>query len=125
MVQLKSAVLYIGTKGEKTLSTLFDDESRYSYISPVIANEICRPQLLGRKRKVEVHNPKKSIEITHAVVLGFYIDGILLSDEFFVSPELNESILVGAPTIRKWRLKRNLETGRVEVNPDVAKFKLI
>lgn len=125
MAQLKSAVFYLGTKGEKTISTLFDDECRYSYIGSVIAEKICKPQLLGRKRKIESHNPKKTIAITHAVVLDFYIDSVLLSDEFFVLPGLGEEIVIGAPTIRKGRMKLNPETGRIEVNPKAANLQLI
>lgn len=61
----------------------------------------------------------------YRVTLDFYINDVLLSDEFWVVPGLSEEAIIGAATMQKWRIKLNLKDDKIEVDLKVAKLQLI
>lgn len=122
---LKHPLLFVGSKGEKTLYTLFDSGANLSCINPEFVDELTEAQSLGRIRRIATASEGHYIEVKEVVRLDFYIDDILLSDEFLVVPGLSEEIIIGAATLQKWRIKLNFEDDRVEVDPKVAKMQLI
>ncbi len=65
------------------------------------------------------------MEITHCVVLDFYLNDVLLSDEFLLVPGLSEEAIIGAATMQKWRIKLDFEHDTVFMDPKVAKMQLI
>lgn len=68
---------------------------------------------------------KSFIEIKERITLDFYINDILLSDEFLVVPALSEEAIIGSATLQKWRIKLDFEHDTVYVDPKVAKLQLI
>ena len=44
-----------------------------------------------------------------AIRVDFYLNDVLLSDEFLVVPGLSEEVIIGAATMQKWRIKINFE----------------
>ena len=122
---LKLPLLYVGSKGEKYLYTLFDCGANLSCVHPDLVKEITDPIHLGRTRKLSTASEGHFIEITEMVRLDFYIDDILLSDEFLIVPGLSEEAIMGAATLQKWRIKLDFENDRVIVDPKVAKLQLI
>jgi hypothetical protein len=125
MSVIKLPLLYAGSKGEKTLYTLFDSGANLSCINPDFIKGIAEPESLGRVRKIATASEGHFIEVNFRVTLDFYIDDVLLSDEFLVVPGLSEEAIIGAATLQKWRIKLNYEYDRVEVDPKVAKLQLI
>ncbi len=121
---LKFPLLYAGTKGEKRLYTLFDSGANLSCIDEKHLENLETAIGLGRKRKLATASEGHFIEISERVVLDFYIDDVLLSDEFLVVPNLSEEAIIGAATLQKWRIKLNFEDDKVEVDPKVAKLQL-
>jgi predicted aspartyl protease len=117
--------LYVGSKGEKNLYTLFDSGANLSCVHPELVEEIAEKQNLGRIRKIATASEGHYIEVKEAVRLDFYINDVLLSDEFLVVPGLSEEAIIGAATLQKWRIKLNFEDDVVEVDPKVAKLQLI
>jgi hypothetical protein len=81
------------------------------------------PIRLGQLRKFYKTHPEDYIEIKEAILLDFYINDILLSDEFLVVPDINEEIIIGASTLRKWRIKLDVEHDQVIVDPSLAKLR--
>ena len=65
------------------------------------------------------------IHITQRITLDFYINDVLLSDEFLVVPNLSEEAIIGAATMQKWRIKLDFEHDQIFVDPKVAKLQLI
>ena len=124
MSVIKLPLLYVGTKGEKHLYTLFDSGANLSCIHPDYVDAIENKINLGRTRKVATAAEGHYIEITHRVVVDFYLHDVLLSDEFLVVPGLSEEAIIGAATMQKWRIKLNFEHDTVEVDPKVAKMQL-
>jgi len=76
-------------------------------------------------RKLATAGKGHFIEVSERVTLDFYINDILLSDEFLIVRALSEEAIIGAATLQKWRIKLNFETDNVEVDPKVAKLQLI
>lgn len=125
MSVIKLPLLFAGSKGEKNMYTLFDSGANLSCVHPDLVEEIARKEALGRTRKLATANEGHFIEVKHRVTLDFYINDVLLSDEFLVVPGLSEEAIIGAATMQKWRIKLNFEDDKVEVDPKVAKLQLI
>ena len=125
MSVIKIPLLFVGSKGEKNLYTLFDSAANLSCVHPDFVKDIAESQHLGRIRKISTASKGHFIEVSHRVVLDFYINDVLLSDEFLVVPALSEEAIIGAATLQKWRIKLNFEDDKVEVDPKVAKLQLI
>lgn len=124
MSVIKIPVLYAGLKGEKHLLTLFDSGANLSCISPVHLNGIETPTGLGRTRNLATASEGHYITISEVVRLDFFINDILLSDEFLVVPGLSEEAIIGAATLQKWRIKLDFDHDMVIVDPKVAKLQL-
>lgn len=125
MSVIKEPVLYVGSRGEKSLYTLFDSGANLSCIHPDFIKEIESPVGLGRIRRLATASERHFIEITERVSLDFYINDVLLSDEFLVVPGLSEEAIIGAATLQKWRIKLDFEHDTVWVDPKVAKLQLV
>ena len=119
---IRLPLLYAGSKGEKTLYSSFDSRANLSCISPEFVKDIEEPVHLGRIRQLGTASEGHYIEVSHAVRLDFYIEDVLLSDEFLVVPGLSEEVIIGAATMQKWRIKLNFEHDTVEIDPKVAKL---
>lgn len=122
---IKQPLLYVGSKGEKNLYTLFDSGANLSCISPDSVHDLTIVQPLGRVRRMATASEAHFIEVKEVVRLDFYINDVLLSDEFLVVPGLSEEAIIGAATMQKWRIKLDFEHDKVEVDPKVAKLQLI
>jgi len=125
MSVIKLPLLYVGSKGEKNLYTLFDSGANLSCINPDFIKGIEIPISLGRVRKIATASEGHFIEIKERVILDFYIHDILLSDEFLIVPNLSEEAIIGAATLQKWRIKLDFEHDTVIVDPKVAKLQLV
>lgn len=105
--------------------TLFDSGANLSCISPDVVDDLEEKRPLGKVRKLATASEAMFIEVNHRVTLDFYINDVLLSDEFLVVPGLSEEAIIGAATLQKWRIKLNFEDDKVEVDPKAAKLQLI
>ncbi len=125
MLILKQPLLYVGSKGEKHIYTLFDSGANLSCIHLDIAEKICNKTKLGLARKVKNKLTGDISIVEFAIVCDFYINDVLVSDEFLVVPGLSEDAIIGAATMQKWRIKLDFEHDIVIVDPKVAKMQLI
>ncbi|HMI62645.1 MAG TPA: retropepsin-like aspartic protease [Puia sp.] len=122
---IKHPLLYVGSKGEKTLYTLFESGANLSCIHPDLIKDLEIPIPLGRIRKLATASESHFIEIKEVIRLDFYINDVLLSDEFLVVPGLSEEAIIGAATLQKWRIKLDFEHDQVIVDPKAGKLQLI
>jgi len=122
---IKHPLLYVGSKGERNLYTRFDSGANLSCINPDMIEGIEQPIFLGRIRQLATASEGHFIEVKEAVRLDFYINDILLSDEFLLVPGLSEEAIIGAATLQKWRIKLDFEHDQVIVDPKVSKLQLI
>lgn len=123
MSVIKIPMLYVGSKGEKTLYVLFDSGANLSCIHPDFAT-IAHRENLGRTRLISTASEAHFIEVTEVVRLDFYMNDVLLSDEFLVVPGLSEEVIIGSSTMQKWRIKLDFEHDKATVDPKVAKMQL-
>jgi hypothetical protein len=123
MSVIKIPMLFVGSKGEKTLYSLFDSGATLSCIHPDFAT-IAHLESLGRPRSVSTASEGHYIEVKEVVRLDFYMNDVLLSDEFLVVPGLSEQVIIGAATMQKWRIKLDFEHDQATVDPKVAKMQL-
>ncbi|MCW3079557.1 hypothetical protein [Segetibacter sp.] len=125
MSVIKLPLLFVGSKGEKHLYTLFDSGANLSCINPDYVNNLETPVNLGRTRLIATASEGHYIEVKERITVEFYINDVLLSDEFLLVPGLSEEAIIGAATLQKWRIKLNFEYDTVEVDPKVARLQLI
>ena len=124
MSVIKLPLLFAGSLGETRLYSLFDSGANLSCINPDFLDNLEVPVKLGRKRNVYTASEGHFIEISERVSLDFYLEDVLLSDEFLVVPGLSEEAVIGAATMQKWRIKLDFEHDTVHVDPKVAKLQL-
>ncbi len=124
MSVIKLPILFVGSLGETRLYSLFDSGANLSCINPDFLDQLEIPVKLGRKRNVSTAAEGHFIEISERVSLDFYLEEVLLSDEFLVVPGLSEEAIIGAATMQKWRIKLDFEHDTVHVDPKVAKLQL-
>lgn len=122
---IKEPLLFVGSQGEKHLYALFDSGANLSCINPDHIQDLEIPTHLGRERLIGTASEGHFIKVTERVSLDFYMNNVLLSDEFLVVPNLSEDIIIGAATMQKWRIKLDFEHDKAIVDPKVAKMQLI
>jgi hypothetical protein len=122
---IKHPLLYVGSDGEKHLYTLFDSGANLSCVNPDYIEDLAKPILLGRPRLLSTAKEGHHIEVKEVIRLDFYINDVLLSDEFLLVPDLTEEAVLGAATMQKWRIKLDFDHDLVIVDPKVAKLQLI
>ena len=121
---IRLPIRYVGSLGETRLMTLFDSGSSLSLINPDLIKTTAIPVPLNPYRKITTKTKGYFIEVKSCVVLQFFVNDIMLSDEFFVIPHLSEEAILGASTMRKWRIKLDFENESVQVNPNSALLRL-
>jgi predicted aspartyl protease len=124
MSVLKLPLKFIGEKGEKNLYSLFDSGASLSCINPDYLEGLASPIKMGKPRIISTASEGHFIEVKEWVLLEFFVDDVLLSDEFLLVPGLSEEAIIGAASLQKWRIKLNFDTDKVEVDPKVAKMQL-
>ena len=122
---IKIPLLFAGSLGDKHIYTLYDSGANLSCIHPDQVKGLEEPTPLGRPRLMGTASEKHFIKVTHRVSLDFYMDDVLLSDEFLIVPGLSEDAIIGAATMQKWRIKLDFEHDKAVVDPKVAEMQLI
>lgn len=125
MPVFKVPFLYLGSKGEKHLYTLMDSGANLSCINPAYLEGLADAVPLGVVRLIQTASADHTIVVREVTRLDFYINDILISDEFLVVPGLTEEVVIGASTMQKWRIKLNFEHDTIELDPKVMKMQLI
>jgi len=114
----------VGFKGEKKVDALYDTGARLSFISKSMASKLSNVERLPSPLSFEKAKEGEEVTVNEAIRLDFYIEGIRLSDEFFIADELSEDVIIGAKTMQAWRLKLDFEQDRVLVDQMVTRLML-
>ncbi len=122
---IEKPIKLAGSKGEEKVAAIFDSGSTYSCIKPDLANRLGLVERLPELMEFGIAKEGESLSAKEAIRLNFYIDGYRFSDEFMLIPELSEPVIIGAATLQKWRIKLNLETDEVVIDPRVTKLRLL
>jgi hypothetical protein len=114
-----------GSKGRRNLLALFDSGATYSCINSSDVDGLANREHLPDPLDVETASDGNFIRIVDRVGLDFYVDGLRMTDEFMVVPNLSESVIIGATTMQKWKIKLDFEHDTIILDPRVAKLKLV
>ena len=114
----------VGSKGEKKVDALFDSGASFSFLVTSLAQELEVITPLPHPKIFETAEEGRTLSVTQAVRLDFYIEGIELSDEFLLVEDLSEEVIIGAATMQKWRLKLDFDQDRVLIDQMVTRLML-
>ena len=114
----------VGSKGEKKIEAMYDSGASFSFIKTDLAKKLGIIEKLPKPKEFETAENNRKIIVTERVTLDFFIEGINLSDEFFIADNLSEEVIIGAATMQKWRLKLDFEHDRVLVDQRVTRLML-
>ena len=114
-----------GSKGRANLMALFDSGATCSCVNANDVDGLANREPLPDPLDVETASDGNFIRIVDRVGLYFYIDGLRMTDEFMVVPNLSESVIIGATTMQKWKIKLDFEHDTIILDPRVAKLKLV
>lgn len=118
---IKLPLLFEGSKGEKTVYTLFDSGATFSCMSYDVASDLATLEKMRRPIEIATAAKDTYLKIEYAIRLDFYYNDVRLSDEFMVIPNLSEDAILGVNTFQKWRIKLDFESDTVILDPRVAK----
>src|ERR1035437_8123652 len=95
---IKLPLLFEGSKGEKTVYTLFDSGATFSCINYNIALGLATLEKMRRPLEVATASEGIFLKIEYVIRVDFYYNDIRLSDEFMVINNLSEEAILGVNT---------------------------
>ena len=113
-----------GLKGEKKVDALYDRGASFSFITRKTAEKLGSIEKLPDPMEFETAREGDKISVKERITLDFYIEGIRLSDEFFIIEDLSEEVIIGAKTMQAWRLKLDFDQDRVLVDQRMTRLML-
>jgi len=125
MAVIQKTIRLAGSKSAEEAAAIFDSGATYSCIEPGLAEKLETILTLPEPMVFSTAEEGRGLTATQRVSLNFYIDGYRFSDEFMLIPGLSESVIIGAATLQKWRLKLNFETDEVIIDPRVTELRLL
>lgn len=121
---IKVPLLFMGSKGEKVMYTLFDSGATFSCLPPEHAEEIGMLETMRIPLEMATASSGNNVTVSTTIRSDFYYNDIRMSDEFMIVPGLSEEAIIGVSTMQKWRIKLDFEHDRIIVDPKVAKLML-
>jgi len=113
-----------GDKGERRLEVLFDTGTSASFIRQEAVERIATTLKLPSPEAYTLGDGVGKLRVRETAVLYVYIDGVRISDNFIVAPRLSDSVIIGANTLQKWRVKLDLENEEIIINKRTARMLL-
>ncbi len=113
-----------GDKGERRLEVLFDTGASASFIRQEAVERIATTLKLPSPEAYTLGDGVGKLRVRETAVLYVYIDGVRISDNFIVAPRLSDSVIIGANTFQKWRVKLDLENEEIIINKRMARMLL-
>ncbi|MEW5760424.1 MAG: retropepsin-like aspartic protease [Candidatus Thermoplasmatota archaeon] len=114
--------MLIGSKGKEEVDAVFDSGATYSCIQPKLAKKLGYIESLPEQKKFGTAEKKRKVTAKERITLDFEVNGYRLSDEFMITRELSEPIIIGAKTLQAWRIKLNFETSMENFDIGVFPF---
>lgn len=104
-----------GLKGERTVSALFDSGASYSCIRREVADEIGLLEPLEEPMTFETADKDSEVVAEFVVRLSFFFSDSerRFTDEFIVLDNLSEDLIIGAATLRKWKIRLDFDADEV------------
>ena len=116
----------VGIKERETVSALFDGGASYSCIQRRLAERLGRLEPLSEPMSFETADQGGYITAEYVVVLEFFLEDSprRFMDEFIVLDTLSENLIIGATTMRKWKIKLDFETETVVYDKKMHRLRI-
>ena len=114
----------VGSKGSSEVVATFDTGATYSFIRRDVAEQLETLLPLPQPMEFEMAQEGSKFTVSERVALDFWIDDLRFSDEFMVVDELIDSVLIGASTMQKWRMKLDMEREELILDPRVTRLRV-
>ncbi|MDI6840002.1 MAG: retropepsin-like aspartic protease [bacterium] len=114
-----------GDKGGEEVDALFDTGTTYSFISKSIAKKVATVLLLPHPKVFELAEKGRKLEAKERISLDITLNGFTVSDDIIVVDNLSESLIIGAGTMQKWRIKLDMENDKVVIDERAVRLRLI
>ena len=125
MGEIFEKVRLVGSRGEVEVKALFDSGATYSFVRRDVAERVANIEALPEPMRFATAKSGEVVEVREAIRANFYIDGVRYSDEFLVSDELSEELIIGAKTMQAWGIKLDMERECVELTRRDYKLRLL
>jgi len=125
MAVIQKMVRLVRIKGEQTVPAIFGSGATYSCIQPELAERLEVVLALPEPTDFDTAKERERLRAVEVVRLNFYLDGLRFSDELMLIPGLSEPLIIGAATLRKWRLKLDFEAHEAIIDPRVTQLRLL
>ena len=122
---IRYPLLFRGTKNDKYLYGLFDSGANLSAIRKDLAEQIDVLIKLREPIRLATANSNDFMQVNYKFVSEFFLNDVQLSDEFLVLKDISEEVIIGAATMKKWRMKLDFEHDTVSVDSKVAKLQIV
>lgn len=114
-----------GDRGQTELEALFDTGATYSSIRKEVAAKVATILPLPRPKVFELAEKGRRLQAKERAIVDIIVNGFTISDEVVVIEGLSEELILGASTMQKWRIKLDLERGKVIIDPRAVRLKLV
>ena len=122
---IKEKIILKGVLGSYETRAMFDSGATFSFIRKDIAEKLDLITKFPNPRTFNTAKGGQSIEITERITLDFELENEVLWDEFLVTDQLNQDVIIGARTMQVWHLKLDFENDKVIVDHEAATLLLI
>jgi len=121
---IQQKLTYEGDKGNAELETVFDSGAAISIVKADKVKHLGTFVKTPHPLIVKLGDGTSVLTFNETVHLEFNLNGLRLWDDFFVSNDLSDEVIFGAPTLQKWHIKLDFEHGNVVTDPKVARMRL-
>jgi len=125
MSELRKKLEIEGDKGRLVADVLFDSGASVSLIKRSIAEKVATILKLRAPRHFTLDKEGESLEVNEVTRIELTFDGHTISDEFFVTSDLSQEVILGVKTFQAWRIKLDFENDRILFGSDLSRLKLI
>ncbi len=113
-----------GNKSEATVNVLFDSGASHSFIREDIAERI-GDIIIFKKTKFRTAGKTNPIYVNKRAIINFYIDSAFFSDEFWVTGDIEDDMIIGAKTLQSYRFKIDFEKEEISYPSTATRLQLI
>jgi hypothetical protein len=125
MAVIQKIIRLGGSIGSKEELAFFDGGTSYSCILPELAKQLGLVTPVPEPMTFRMAENPRLVTATERVCLEFHLQGYRFSDEFMLVPHLPEQVIIGAKTLRKWRMRLDFDNDEVIIDIRVTKQRLM
>lgn len=118
MTTFTQPLIFVAQDREKHVDAVFDNQISLSCINPSYLKSLgISDDAIPAYHMPGTFCDDSKMTVPGAVRLEFYLNDVLLKDDFYVIPGLSVDAIIGASTIKKWHVQLDDANGAAFVDP--------